>query len=162
GRGSPLPPRPSTREAAPPCPPSRVGELRVNCGGGRSRRDSDSAANAPTRFYPDFPPPGLGEMGGGLLGGAEVWTGRPRPHPQFMPYRKTAPASRLGCDSCWRSASIVLGVPCGGGEPHAFAIPAPPHGGDGPPVPAGARAAGPRAGRAPRARRLRPPGRLPW
>src|SRR5690606_35224639 len=61
--GAPPPPRPSTREAAPPCPPSRVGELRVNCGWGRSRRDSDTAANAPTRFYTDFPPPGLGGDG---------------------------------------------------------------------------------------------------
>src|SRR5690606_27045631 len=57
GRGSPFrpsplelrvwvgespPPRPSTREAALPRPATRVGELRVNCGRGRSRREHAS------------------------------------------------------------------------------------------------------------------------
>src|SRR5690606_32786641 len=42
--GVALPPRPAAREPAPFHPATRVGELRVNCGWGRSRRCTSPAA----------------------------------------------------------------------------------------------------------------------
>src|SRR5690606_32274262 len=84
--GEALPPCPSAREAAPPPHPARVGELRVNYGWGRSPRESASAANAPTRFYPAFPPPG---WDGGVEGAPP-----PPPTPAFIDFfSPTAPPS---------------------------------------------------------------------
>src|SRR5690606_31748698 len=83
GRGRPF--RPALPPGRPPhpCPPSRVGELRVNYGWGRSRWDSDSAANAPTRFDPDFPPPGLGGDGRRTPGRGGWVDEPPPPTPAF-------------------------------------------------------------------------------
>src|SRR5690606_21968444 len=103
GWGSPF--RPALPPGRPPhpCPPSRVGELRVNCGWGRSSRGSPSPPRTPPPgSIPTFPHPGWGEMGGGLPGGADGWTGLPHPHPPFV--LVDGPHTRL---SFWEPATPV-------------------------------------------------------
>src|SRR5690606_41111422 len=87
GRGRGRPVRPARPPGRPPrpCPPARGGGLRVIWGCGRSARGSPSPPRTPPPgSIPTFPHPGGGEMGGGLPGGADGWTGLPHPHPPFV------------------------------------------------------------------------------
>src|SRR5690606_5053695 len=113
--GESPPPRPSTRESAPPCVPARVGELREKSGWGRSRRGG-FAANVPTRSLARL---SLTRVAGGLGGGSRApgpAGAAGAPSPRASPPEVLPACPSPGWQGDWAGAPGRLGW--GAGPPH--------------------------------------------